>query len=60
MRALIDGADFVVWDDTGHCPMIEHPQRFDELVNAWLADRRGNLRRLADRQHPPGLPTSEA
>jgi pimeloyl-ACP methyl ester carboxylesterase len=60
LRTLIGGADFVVWDDTGHCPMIEQPQRFDELVTAWLADRQGNLRRLADRQRPPRLPTSEA
>jgi pimeloyl-ACP methyl ester carboxylesterase len=35
LHGLIPQSELVVWDDTGHCPMIEHPARFDELVAAF-------------------------
>ena len=28
--------DFVVFDDGGHVPQLEHPERFLETVNGWL------------------------
>jgi pimeloyl-ACP methyl ester carboxylesterase len=37
----IGHSDFVVWEDSGHCPMIEHPDRFNELVEVF-AQRCGN------------------
>jgi pimeloyl-ACP methyl ester carboxylesterase len=41
LHRLIEHSEFVVWDDTGHCPMIEEPQRFNELVAAF-AGRHGH------------------
>lgn len=31
--------DFVVFDDGGHVPQLEHPARFVETVTSWLAER---------------------
>jgi pimeloyl-ACP methyl ester carboxylesterase len=39
LHELIAGSELVVWDDAGHCPMIEHPQRFDALVGDFLNGR---------------------
>ncbi len=39
LHRLIDDSKLVVWDDTGHCPMIEHPERFDALVTDFVAGR---------------------
>ena len=41
LHRLIENSDFEVWDDAGHCPMIEQPQRFNELVAAF-AGRHGH------------------
>ncbi|WP_162261024.1 MULTISPECIES: alpha/beta fold hydrolase [unclassified Nocardioides] len=35
LHRLIPGSSLEVWDDTGHCPMLEHPARFDERVTAF-------------------------
>lgn len=32
----IGHSDFVLWEDSGHCPMIEHPERFNELLEAFV------------------------
>jgi pimeloyl-ACP methyl ester carboxylesterase len=32
LHELIPNSELVVWDDAGHCPMIEHPARFNDLV----------------------------
>jgi pimeloyl-ACP methyl ester carboxylesterase len=48
----IGHSDFVVWEDTGHCPMIEHPERFNELLEAF-AQQNGNSSGRSDSQAPP-------
>jgi pimeloyl-ACP methyl ester carboxylesterase len=35
---LIPGSRLEVWDDTGHCAMLEHPRRFEELVAAFTTE----------------------
>jgi pimeloyl-ACP methyl ester carboxylesterase len=32
LHRLIPGSELVVWDATGHCPMLEHPLRFETLM----------------------------
>jgi pimeloyl-ACP methyl ester carboxylesterase len=39
LQELIAGSELVVWDDAGHCPMIEHPERFDALVADFINGR---------------------
>ena len=39
LHELIAGSELVVWDDAGHCPQIEHPERFDALVAEFVAGR---------------------
>lgn len=34
---LIPGSDLEVWERTGHCPMLEHPARFNERVLSFVA-----------------------
>ena len=34
---LIPDSRLIVWDNTGHCPMIEHPARFHDVVAAFSA-----------------------
>jgi pimeloyl-ACP methyl ester carboxylesterase len=36
LHDLIEDSQLVVWDGTGHCPMIEHPGRFNELVDEFV------------------------
>jgi pimeloyl-ACP methyl ester carboxylesterase len=36
LHELIQDSEFVVWNDTGHCPMIEQPQRFNELIESFV------------------------
>jgi pimeloyl-ACP methyl ester carboxylesterase len=40
LHRLIENSDFEVWDDAGHCPMIEQPQRFNRLVAAFAERHR--------------------
>jgi pimeloyl-ACP methyl ester carboxylesterase len=40
--ALQPDWDFVVFDDGGHVPQLEHPERFLETVSAWLERRTHN------------------
>jgi pimeloyl-ACP methyl ester carboxylesterase len=35
-----DNAHSVIFEDTGHLPMLERPSRFNELLRAFLADER--------------------
>ena len=35
LHSLIEHSSLAVWDDTGHCPMMEQPQRFNTLVDAF-------------------------
>ena len=37
LLALIPGSRLVVWDGVGHCPMLETPERFAELVESFVA-----------------------
>lgn len=37
LHRLIDRSQLVVWDDSGHAPMIEHPERFQVLVSEFVA-----------------------
>ena len=37
IRRLIPGSELEVWERTGHCPMLEHPARFDERVLSFAA-----------------------
>lgn len=37
---IAPGVDFVMWDDVGHFLMIEKPQRFNEVVLAFLEKRK--------------------
>lgn len=39
LQELIAGSELVVWDDAGHCPMIEHPERFNELIAGFINGR---------------------
>jgi pimeloyl-ACP methyl ester carboxylesterase len=39
--ALIPDARKVVWDDTGHVPMLERPERFNRLLADFLAEPPG-------------------
>jgi pimeloyl-ACP methyl ester carboxylesterase len=32
LQHLLPYSRLVVWDDVGHCPMLENPARFNELV----------------------------
>ena len=45
LHRLIPGSRLVVWDGTGHCPMLEDPARFDAAVTAFV----GESSRLSDR-----------
>ena len=36
LHELIPHSDFLVWDDTGHCSMIEQPQRFNRLIESFV------------------------
>jgi pimeloyl-ACP methyl ester carboxylesterase len=38
---LVPDARKVVWDDTGHVPMLEHPDRFNQLLVDFLAEPPG-------------------
>ena len=40
-HALIPGSRLVVWDGAGHCPMLEAPERFDDLVTSFVAETGG-------------------
>ena len=42
LHRMIAHSELVVWDDSAHCPMIEQPQRFNALVDAFA---RSGLRR---------------
>jgi pimeloyl-ACP methyl ester carboxylesterase len=35
---LIPNARKVVWDDTGHVPMLERPEAFNRLLEAFIAE----------------------
>jgi pimeloyl-ACP methyl ester carboxylesterase len=48
----IADSDFVVWDDTGHCPMIEQPHRFNELLETFARRCCTNSGR-SDSEGPP-------
>jgi pimeloyl-ACP methyl ester carboxylesterase len=45
LQLLIPDSRLVVWDAIGHCPMLEDPARFDELVTAFVAETRACDRR---------------
>lgn len=40
MHAQIHGSEVSVFDDCGHCPNVEHPKAWNELVLDYLARRR--------------------
>ena len=46
LHRLIPDSRLVVWNATGHCPMIENPARFHDLVTAFSAETAEKL--------PPG------
>ena len=53
LHHLIQDSEFVVWDDAGHCPMIEHPTRFNELIDNFTRRHvRGSFGR-SDGEAPP-------
>jgi pimeloyl-ACP methyl ester carboxylesterase len=54
LERLIPGSRLVVWEDTGHCPMLEDPPRFDAL----LAEFAGVNRPAAGAGAPPRRPRS--
>jgi len=33
---LIPDSQLAVWDSTGHCPMIEDPERFDAAIGTFV------------------------
>jgi non-heme chloroperoxidase len=35
LHRMIAHSELVVWEDSAHCPMIEQPQRFNALVEAF-------------------------
>ena len=37
LHDLIPDSRLVVWDEIGHCPMLEAPARFDELVSDFVS-----------------------
>jgi pimeloyl-ACP methyl ester carboxylesterase len=41
LHRRIPGSRLEVWDETGHCPMLENPARFDELVTTFVATSHG-------------------
>jgi pimeloyl-ACP methyl ester carboxylesterase len=52
---LIPGARMVVWPDTGHMPMLERPAAFNALVDAFVADGRGERVDRSGRPAPARL-----
>jgi pimeloyl-ACP methyl ester carboxylesterase len=42
-HALLPDSELVVLPRCGHAPMLEQPERFAEVVSAWLARTRGRL-----------------
>ena len=38
MQKSLPAADVVVWDDCGHVPQLEHPERTTELVTGFFAE----------------------
>jgi pimeloyl-ACP methyl ester carboxylesterase len=34
---LIPDSSLVIWEDTGHLPMVERPARFNALLDGFLA-----------------------
>jgi pimeloyl-ACP methyl ester carboxylesterase len=53
LHHLIQDSEFVVWDDAGHCPMIEHPTRFNELVDNFTRRHVGGSFGRSDSEAPP-------
>lgn len=39
---LIPGARLEIWDEVGHCPMLERPADFNELLRDWVIEIQGN------------------
>ena len=37
IRDHVPGAQLMVFERSGHCPMSEEPERFNELVTAFVA-----------------------
>ena len=52
LHGLIPGSRLVVWDATGHCPMLEAPARFDELVATFVAGLARENRPQVGTAHP--------
>ncbi len=36
VRRALPSAQVLVWDDCGHVPQFEHPDRINDRVTAWL------------------------
>jgi pimeloyl-ACP methyl ester carboxylesterase len=39
-RLIGDNSDHVIFEDTGHMPMLERPSRFNATLREWLAGDR--------------------
>jgi 2-hydroxy-6-oxonona-2,4-dienedioate hydrolase len=52
LHHLIGHSDFVVWEDTGHCPMVEHPERFNGLLETF-AQQYGDSSGRSGSEAPP-------
>lgn len=44
LHRLIPGSTLEIWDDTGHCPMLEHPARFSNRIVAFAEQVRSDPR----------------
>jgi pimeloyl-ACP methyl ester carboxylesterase len=54
--SLIPGARRVVWPETGHMPMLERPEAFNALVDAFMAEGPGErVDRVGARVDRPGV-----
>jgi pimeloyl-ACP methyl ester carboxylesterase len=41
LQATQPAAELVVFEESGHCPMWEEPERFNQVVGDWIAARSG-------------------
>jgi pimeloyl-ACP methyl ester carboxylesterase len=54
LHHLIGHSDFVVWEDTGHCPMVEHPERFNGLLETFVQQYGDSFGRSGSEAPPSG------
>jgi proline iminopeptidase len=57
MQAGLPQAQLVLFEHSGHFPWIEEPERFSQIVKAWLEQVRASPRLRALGRYPDKLPS---